>query len=87
MLFALCKGCFERKIKDWVGHEGDLSDLSSLHWVHHQITSTELEIAGARTGPCPRGVGCREGGVNELLASNPMHVFAQGWHSPFRSIH
>lgn len=81
MLFALCKGCFERKIKDWVGHEGDLSDLSSLHWVHHQITSTELEIAGARTG-----VGCREGGVNELMASNPIHVFAQGWHSPFRSI-
>ena len=62
--------------------EGDLSDLSSLHWVHHQITSTELEIAGARTG-----VGCREGGVNELMASNPIHVFAQGWHSPFRSIH
>ena len=71
MLFALCKACFERKIKDWVGHEGDLSDLYGLHWAHHRVTSAELEIAGARKGPCP----------------NPRHVFAQGWRRPFRGIH
>ena len=62
MLFTLGKVCFERKVKDRVGREGELSDDPRSRRARGQVTTAEVEAAGASRGQCSRAVGCREGG-------------------------